>query len=105
MPGGDGTGPEGLGPMTGRGLGYCTGYNRPGYASPRFGRGWFGRGRGWGRGYYARPARGFWQNYPYAAPSASGEEVDVLKDEADALKEELKAIEARIKDLGTKKKK
>lgn len=25
MPGGDGTGPAGLGPMTGRGMGYCAG--------------------------------------------------------------------------------
>ena len=42
MPRGDGTGPAGLGPMTGRGLGYCAGYSRPGYATPRFGwrRGW-----------------------------------------------------------------
>ncbi|NLG67487.1 MAG: DUF5320 domain-containing protein, partial [Actinobacteria bacterium] len=25
MPRGDGTGPEGMGPMTGRGAGYCAG--------------------------------------------------------------------------------
>ncbi|HHY81012.1 MAG TPA: DUF5320 domain-containing protein, partial [Thermoanaerobacter sp.] len=30
MPRGDGTGPMGLGPRTGRGLGYCSGYNVPG---------------------------------------------------------------------------
>ena len=28
MPGGDRTGPLGMGPMTGRGLGYCTGFTR-----------------------------------------------------------------------------
>jgi len=39
MPGGDRTGPLGFGPMTGRALGYCAGYNTPGYANPRFGRG------------------------------------------------------------------
>ncbi len=47
MPGRDGTGPLGLGPRTGRGLGYCG----RGFAS-RFGFGWFSwrRGRGIGRG-------------------------------------------------------
>ena len=34
MPGGDGTGPQGLGPMTGRGAGYCAGFDTPGYANP-----------------------------------------------------------------------
>jgi len=104
MPGGDGTGPLGLGSMTGRGLGHCAGYNRPGYANPRFGRGWFGRGRGRGRGFYARPAWGFWQNYP--TQISSGEELDELKVEADTLKEELKSIEARVQELkGSKSKK
>lgn len=59
MPRGDKTGPEGLGPRSGRGLGYCSGYDSPGYAKgiPRGGRGLgrgygrgFGRGFGWGRG-------------------------------------------------------
>jgi hypothetical protein len=31
MPFGNGTGPAGMGPMTGRGLGYCAGYSVPGY--------------------------------------------------------------------------
>lgn len=34
MPWGDGTGPRGEGPMTGRGLGYCAGYDMPGYQNP-----------------------------------------------------------------------
>lgn len=55
MPGGDGTGPGGLGPMTGRAAGYCAGYSVPGYMNPiagrgYFGRGYFGGGRGMGRG-------------------------------------------------------
>ncbi|GAH15858.1 unnamed protein product, partial [marine sediment metagenome] len=61
MPGGDGTGPGGLGPMTGRALGYCAGYSAPGFsigpgmgmASGRGfgrGRGYWGYGRGMGRG-------------------------------------------------------
>ena len=51
MPFGDGTGPRGTGPMTGRGAGYCTGFGRPGFANPIHLRRWFGFGwRGWGRG-------------------------------------------------------
>ncbi len=65
MPGGDRSGPWGRGPRTGRGFGYCSGSERPGYAPPRgpvggyrygdgygrgYGRGW-GFGRGWGRGW------------------------------------------------------
>ncbi len=50
MPRGDGTGPEGRGPMTGRGLGYCAGYSTPGFTKG-VGRGLArGRGRGLGRG-------------------------------------------------------
>ena len=59
MPGFDGTGPQGRGPMTGRGLGPCG----SGRAFRRgFGRG-FGRGfrRGVGRGF----GRGFRRAYLY----------------------------------------
>ena len=71
MPFGDGTGPRGMGPMTGRRAGYCAGSGRPGFANPVPGRGWFGvgwagRGRGLGRGR----GRGFgWRrNAPYYYP-------------------------------------
>ncbi|MFQ6108294.1 MAG: DUF5320 domain-containing protein [Candidatus Aminicenantales bacterium] len=71
MPAGDRTGPWGLGPMTGRSMGYCSGYPFPGFMNPGpglgfgrgfwFGRGFgFGRGRGWRRGRFGR----FW-GYPY----------------------------------------
>jgi len=68
MPGGDGTGPIGQGPMTGRAAGYCAGLAVPGYMNPGpgmgYGGGWGrgggfgrgrggGRGRGWRHGYYA----------------------------------------------------
>ena len=39
MPGGDGTGPAGMGPMTGRAAGYCVGYAMPGSVNPVAGRG------------------------------------------------------------------
>ena len=53
MPRGDGTGPNGMGPMTGRAAGFCAGYNVPGYMNSVAGRGFgmgFGRGRGFGGG-------------------------------------------------------
>jgi hypothetical protein len=37
MPGGDRTEPWGLGPRTGRAVGYCAGSNVPGYSNPGFG--------------------------------------------------------------------
>ncbi|NLA26167.1 MAG: DUF5320 family protein [Firmicutes bacterium] len=65
MPGFDGSGPSGGGPMTGRGRGYCAlplserkeyprvagrrGFRR--FGRPRFGAG-LGRGRGRGRGWW-----------------------------------------------------
>ena len=71
MPRGNRAGPRGMGPMTGRGMGYCTGYNTPGYMNPG-GFGFYGRGRGafGGRGrgfrnmYYATGMPG-WMRYGY----------------------------------------
>ncbi|NLP29586.1 MAG: DUF5320 domain-containing protein [Clostridiales bacterium] len=51
MPRGDGTGPSGLGPLTGRGAGYCSGYKIPGFANPIGFRRGFGLGLGRGSGY------------------------------------------------------
>ncbi len=54
MPFGNGTGPQGMGPMTGRGAGYCSGFNQPGFANPTlFGRR-FAAGVNW-----VRPRRFF----------------------------------------------
>ena len=44
MPRGDRTGPSGMGPMTGRGMGCCNSLNVPGSIDPPPGRG-SGRGR------------------------------------------------------------
>jgi len=114
MPRGDKTGPMGLGPKTGRGMGYCYGWPHPGYMHP-MGRGW-GRGmgwrRGWGRGWgmgqgWKRPG---WGYFPAQLPTAQ-EEKEILKEERELLEEELKllreemkAIEERLRDLGKKKK-
>ena len=88
MPWGDGTGPAGLGAMTGRAAGFCAGYSTPGYMNPYisrgggFGRG-FGLGRGFGRGFgrglgFRRGFGGGFYGYPpyyaggYSTPYAGG---------------------------------
>ena len=58
MPRGDGTGPMGMGPRTGRGAGFCAGYGVPGCATPMFGYG-MGLGLGFGRGMGRGRGRGF----------------------------------------------
>jgi len=110
MPGGDRTGPWGLGPRTGRAAGYCTGYNMPGYTKPGFGR---GRGRGFGRGFWGR-GRGFgWRGiYPYPAPyypetipePTCEEEKAYLEDMVKGLEEEIKNIRQRLSELSKEKK-
>ena len=91
MPGFDGTGPMGMGPMTGGGRGYCVAPVSEIRTRP-FGRRFFGRGcgRGWRNQLDAT-------GLPRWARGAN--EAEVLKEEAGFLKEELKAIEDRIEML------
>lgn len=129
MPWGDGTGPRGFGPMTGRAAGYCAGYPVPGYANPSvpgYGRG-FGYGRGWGRGFgrgYWGRGRGFWGRgyYPYPTPDyrsapyynpyygsvypkpSKEEEKSYLEDTVKGLEGELKVIRERLQELSKEKK-
>ena len=98
MPGGDRTGPLGAGPKTGRGMGYCSGYNLPGSANQsadprsRFGSGYRGRGRGWRNRFYATGIPGW-------APPTAEQETANLKAQADSLKAQLEAIQKRIETL------
>ena len=75
MPRGDGTGPAGMGPMTGRAAGYCAGYGVPGFMNPIPGGGYGGWGRGygaWGAGFWGgRGRRGGWRNW-YQATGLPG---------------------------------
>ena len=100
MPRFDGTGPGGLGPGTGWGLGPCgagMGWRRGG------GRGW-GRGYGRGLGWRGFRAYGPW-GYPYQPMITKKEEKEILEDEVTNLEEELKAIKARISELKGQNKK
>jgi len=118
MPRGDRTGPMGMGPMTGRGAGYCAGYNMPGYANSFGGRGYgagfaagWGRGRGgggwgWRNQYYATGMPG-WARYGGYAPAwgagpqpTQEQEGEYLKQQAELLKSQLDEINKRIEELG-----
>lgn len=115
MPGGDRTGPWGVGPMTGRAAGFCAGYPLPGYENPRFGR-WLGPGGGGGRGwrnmYYATglpgwaragylPAGEIPPASPYRAFSPE-QEAEALRQQAKAMSDQLAAINERIAELEKK---
>lgn len=99
MPYGDGTGPMGHGPMTGRAAGYCAGYGAPGYmnASLGWGGGFWDRGRGFRRWAWTPLVCAPYAAYPYAATTA--QELDWLKNQANAMKASLDEINARIEEL------
>ena len=110
MPGGDRTGPRGEGARTGRGAGFCSGNESPGYVNRGAGYGGMMGGRmggGRGRGYrhiYNATGLPRWMRgggYPGAGsgPDYAAEDIGTLKKEADFLEQRLKAIIDRIKDL------
>jgi len=76
MPGGDGTGPRGMGPMTGRAAGYCAGFPVPGFANPIPGGLALGRvgayGYPFGYGAYAYPYGYGASASPYSAGVPGG---------------------------------
>ncbi len=112
MPGGDRTGPLGMGPMTGRGAGFCAGFGVPGFMNRwiGFGRGWFGRGRGWRNMFYATGLPG-WMRAGMGMAGPAGvaaapfrgmtreQELDVLRQQADHLASVLEDIRQRIREL------
>ena len=89
MPGFDGTGPQGRGPLTGRGRGYCNPW---------------GIRTGLQRNF---PRRMTSYIYPYERthgfgrfdPPSSREEIGFIKNEAQLLNDELKVLKARIWEL------
>jgi hypothetical protein len=108
MPQGDRTGPMGQGPRTGRSLGFCSGYDTPGYAKGfggGMGRGFgFGRGRGRGMGYgmgrnFGLPFTGFFQGFPWTQTVSKDDEIKLLKSQAESLKRSQKDIEKRLGEL------
>jgi hypothetical protein len=90
MPNFDRSGPNGQGPMTGRGAGYCAGNEQP---APRWGRGlgrFFGN-RGFGRNFIGGAG--------YNAPSTNVQEEDALRQQQSWLQNQLESISQRIEQL------
>jgi hypothetical protein len=120
MPGGDRTGPMGMGGMTGRAAGYCTGFGSPGYANPApgrgFGMGFFrgrgtlgrafgGGGRGWRNMFYTTGLPRWMRFGAYDVPYQKADpemETQVLKNQAQILKSELDFIEKRLAEIKTR---
>ena len=75
MPNGDRTGPAGAGARTGRGMGYCTGNQGPGWSS----------GGGCGMGRRGRNA------VPYRGEAGLREELEALRMQVIALGQQLAA--------------
>jgi len=108
MPRGDGTGPAGLGPMTGRGAGFCAEYDTPRYRDQQtYG---YGRSFGFGRGMGFRCGCGFGGGYRrrYYTSRYSGnvqpeyDEIyrnDALKRQKKFIEDELAEINRQLSDL------
>jgi hypothetical protein len=125
MPRGDRTGPTGLGGMTGRGAGYCSGFGAQGRenTAPRRGLGMgFGGGHGFRNRDFGGGGRGWWnmlfavdmprwmQFRGYATPNQYQTqcqkpdpemEMQALKNQAKILQEELDFIEKRLAEIKT----
>jgi hypothetical protein len=128
MPRGDRTGPMGMGPMSGRGAGYCANYQMPGFMNRFSGRGsgagfrWnLGGGRGgvgWrnmfrniGNRWSNQDQAGFGRRsrrmgrMPLAGGVPAGTEPDTktekqaLEDQVDFLKSQLDRLQQRLSEL------
>ena len=86
MPGFDGTGPRGMGPMTGGGRGFC--------ASPVGSAGIGYRGRGFA-GIYGEAY----------SPVPTKTELEMLRNEFTLLQKELEVLEAKLKSMEAQKSK
>jgi len=123
MPFGDGTGPAGMGPMTGKAAGYCAGYPVAGYMNPYGGRSrqnggfkvGFAEGRGSGRGCKHRffaidmpgrlrsNANPSEQTNPFISGFTPEQEMEQLKDQSELLKQQLDDMQTRIDELSKQK--
>ncbi|SEM04089.1 hypothetical protein SAMN04489760_10315 [Syntrophus gentianae] len=105
MPRGDGTGPMGIGPMTGRGAGLCSRLGATGYSDvpPAYGMGY---GRGWRNRFFASGLFGWMRPAGYAAPYQRPDpelEKQMLKREADTLRAELNYLQKRLDEMESEK--
>ena len=99
MPGRDRTGPNGLGSMTGRRMGFCAdnsnlNYSNRGLGFGRGNRGGFSLGRGYGLGYGYRNMN--IENNPNISDKT------IIENDIKILKDQLSSLEGQLKQLGEK---
>ena len=116
MPGGDRTGPVGMGSRTGRAIGYCEGFDMPGYAGARgvgngargmrrvpcgIGRGrGAGRGRGFNAGYgFGNQNQGQAGQWPAMPELSREDEVNMLKAQVASIERSKQSLEERLEEL------
>ena len=94
MPNYDGTGPNGMGPMTGGGRGFCSpwGAGMRNYSFPRW-------------ASYTYPHYGAYGLRPFVPRMSREQGLEFLKGQAEALKDELKQLETEIEKLSAEKSK
>ncbi len=91
MPRGDRMGPSSEGPKSGRGMGYCTANEHPGYMNSFSNRG----------GGYGRRFRGGYGNY-FHEGLADVSEKTLIENDIRILKDQLSALEDRLSNIGEK---
>ncbi len=93
MPQGNGTGPVGTGPKTGRGAGHCAGNNAQGWQAP-------GASAGMQRGFRRNgKPRGFFRNHAQHAVAA---DAMVLQEKIDAMRAQLTSLEQQLESITVK---
>jgi hypothetical protein len=99
MPGGNGTGPLGIGGHSGRGAGFCAGFEMPGYMNPGAGFGCgFNRGSGRGFGRLCRTVGSWWPGGAYQGLTA-GVESEMLEDRIRYMEQDLDKSKKRLAEL------
>lgn len=81
MPGRNGTGPVGQGPLTGRGMGPCGGVNAGGC--------------GWGMGF-GRRRGGFFSGFSSGDPLATKTQEELLKEQKELLQARIDEIDKQL---------
>lgn len=81
MPGRNGTGPVGQGPLTGRGMGPCGGVNAGGC--------------GWGMGF-GRRRGGFFSGFSFGDPVAAKTQEELLKEQKELLQARIDEIDKQL---------
>jgi hypothetical protein len=108
MPRGDGTGPMGYGPLTGKGLGFCAGDVPAGYNRQNAYRR-AGRGMGLGRGIRKETGYGLGLGFgygirrfcvsPYSINTVGIDEKELLQGQKELLQNQLETINKQLEKL------